>query len=231
MRDDEETVIRLRDALRTSDEVPASSELVWLGRNDGRIDVRLRDETGREHHIVAFEDGANLSISLVLTEPDLVPRRAPVAVVVNGPSGSGKSTLMRALSDTADFPWVVFDEPILGQADQRMLLWRERAPHMHRGFIDGMAALAAAGNAVAVAAAGHPQSMFAKALTNVHTTFVGLDCPIDVLIERERGRTGRWGGLALQSVGVHSGWAYDIRIDTSATPPAVAAEAVLATLP
>ncbi len=43
-----------------------------------RIDVRLRDADGREHHVVANEDPTGLSIVLVLSEPDQVPVQEPV---------------------------------------------------------------------------------------------------------------------------------------------------------
>jgi chloramphenicol 3-O-phosphotransferase len=107
-------------------------------------------------------------------------------------------------------------------------VWPERAPHIHTGFIDGIAAVAAAGNAVAVAAGGHAQARFQASLREVRAFYVGLDCPMQVLLEREHGRVGRWGGLAVQSSQAHEGWSYDLRLDTSQMSPHEAARAVLA---
>jgi chloramphenicol 3-O-phosphotransferase len=227
---DDDTLARLRKALAadgTAGDI-ADSDLVWFGRNVDRIDVRLRDADGREHHVVATEDHPGLSIVLVLSEPAQVPVQPPVVVVVNGPSGSGKSTLLRSIAEVSEVPWVTFDEPILGTTDQPLLVWPERSPQLHDGFLDGIVAVAAAGNAVAVAAAGHGQDRFRASMRGVRALYVGLDCPIDVLLEREHGREGRWGGLALQSSRAHDGWTYDLRLDTSELAPNEAALAVLA---
>jgi chloramphenicol 3-O phosphotransferase len=230
--DDDTTLRRLRDELRAADshQRVAEAGLVWLGRNGDRIDVRLRDVDGREHHVVANEDHAGLTIVMVFTQPDQVPVQAPVVVVVNGPSSSGKSTLLRSVQEVSEAPWVIFDEPILGTTDHALLVWPERSPHLHAGFLDGIAAVAAAGNAVAVAAGGHSQGRFRASMRDVRVVYVGLDCPIEVLLERERGREERWGGLAVQSSRAHDGWSYDLRIDTSEVLPHDAARAVLARL-
>ena len=232
--DDDKVLDRVRVLLRAADpshQDVASSDVVWLGRNDQRIDVRLRDPAGREHHVVAMDDGTALTLSLVLNEPDQVPAHPPLVVVVNGPSSSGKSTLMAAIARHSHIPWVRFDEPIVGTTDQRVLVWRERAPHVHAGFLGGIAAVAAAGNAVAVSAGGHPQSSYRRSLAGLTALYVGLDCPMEVLLAWERGREGRWGGLAVQSINDHDGWSYDLRIDTSTTDPDHAALAVLALPP
>ncbi len=229
---DDEALLQLRDAIRAERESEgiADSELVWFGRNGGRFDARLRDADGREHHVVADEDHTGLRIVLMLTEPDQVPMQTPVVVVANGASGSGKSTLLRSIAEVSEVPWVTFDEPILGAADRTLLLWPQRSPQLHAGFIDGIAALAAAGNAVAIAAGGHSQARFRESMRGVRVLYVGLDCPIDVLLDCERGREGRWGGLAIQSLKAHEGWSYDLRIDTSEVPPHDAARAVIALL-
>ncbi len=166
---DDDTLARLRQALAADGTAGgiAASDLVWLGRNVDRIDVRLRDADGREHHVVATEDHPGLSIVLVFSEPAQVPVQAPVVVVVNGPSGSGKSTLLRSIAEVSEVPWVTFDEPILGTTDQPLLVWPERSPQLHDGFLDGIVAVAAAGNAVAVAAAGHGQDRFRALMREV----------------------------------------------------------------
>lgn len=123
------------------------------------------------------------------------------AIVINGPSGAGKSMLMRALQQVALVPLVIFDEPEhIGTVRPEYLIWRERAPALHRGYLDAIAALARAGNFVAIPGAGHRQAEFVEALGDVRTLTIGLTCELDVLIERER-RTGRWGGRDCRGFG------------------------------
>jgi hypothetical protein len=71
-------------------------------------------------------------------------------VVVNGPSSSGKSTLLGALRDESAEPWVIFDEPMFGGVRSEYLIWPERAPLLHDGFLKGIASLARTGNLVAL---------------------------------------------------------------------------------
>lgn len=151
------------------------------------------------------------------------------AVVINGPSGAGKSTLMNALQQIADAPFVIFDEPEqIGTVQPGYLIWRDRAPALHRGYLDAVAALARAGNHVAVPAAGHGYGEFVTSLRGTTTLTVGLTCDQRVLVERER-RTGRWGGIAAASSTVHDGWTYDLEFDTTDGPdPIVIARTVLA---
>jgi chloramphenicol 3-O-phosphotransferase len=140
------------------------------------------------------------------------------AVLINGPSGDGKSTLMRAMQQIADGPFVIFDEPEhVGTVQPEYLIWRDRAPALHRGYLDAIAALAGAGNDVALPAAGHRQADFVDAFGDVPLRTVGLRCDLSVLVERER-RSGRWGGIAAESFGVHDGWTYDIEFDTTRSP-------------
>lgn len=230
MPQDDDSLRRVREALHADESLQqlSEAEVVWLGRNVNRIDARLRDRDGREHHVVANDDHGDLTIVLALSQPDKVPVQAPVVVVANGPSGAGKSTLLRAIDDVSDVPWVTFDEPILGTAHQALLVWPQCSPQLHAGFLDGIAALAAAGNAVAVAAGGNSQDQFRSSLQGVRVLYVGLDCPANVLLEREHGREGRWGGLAMQSLHAHDDWSYDLRINTNDTSPHEAARDVLA---
>ena len=139
-------------------------------------------------------------------------------IVVNGPSGAGKSTLMRALQSVATFPLVVLDEPEeIGTVQPGYLIWRDRAPSLHRGYLAAIATLARAGNHVAVSAAGHPHLDIADAFEDMFVVTVGLTCEFEVLCERER-RTGRWAGIAAESLGAHHGWTYDLEFDTTDDP-------------
>ncbi len=98
---------------------------------------------------------------------------------------------------------------------------------LHRGYLVAIAALARAGNHGATPAAGQDQAEFVAALGDVPTLTVGLTCALDVLIERER-RTGRWGGIEMDSPVIHEGWIYDLEFDTTSSPdPFVIAQKVL----
>ena len=143
-------------------------------------------------------------------------------IVVNGPSGAGKSTLMRALQSVATFPLVVLDEPEhIGTVQPGYLIWRDRAPSLHRGYLAAVATLARVGNHVALSAAGHRFHELMGAFTGVSAVTVGLTCEFHVLLEREA-RTGRWAGIAAASVDVHDGWTYDLEFDTTDGPDPLA---------
>ena len=202
-------------------------EIRWSVVNGARVDAGVFAADGAEWRVVFGMDRDRLAWLSVYKRPprfDGVPGGR--AVVVNGPSGSGKSSLMEAMAERAGTPWVVFDEPVLGSAPPGYLIWRDASPTLHEGFVAGIAALAAAGTQVAASAAGHPQEMFEAAFDAVPTLYVGLDCPLAVLLERELGRPGRWGGLAEASLTVHDGWSYDLRLDSSEASSAELADCV-----
>lgn len=200
----------------------------WLGQNEGRVDAGVV-APGREWRVVFFlgDDGLVTSVDVHEKPPLFEGVPGGRAIVVNGPSGAGKSSLMEAVLEQATTPWVIFDEPWLGATRQVHLIWRDTAPVLHEGFLRGIAAVAATGNQVALAAAGHPAAVVTEAFAGVPLLLVGLDCPLEVLLVRERGRPGRWGGLAAASLDVHDGWSYDLRFDSSTTGPQEMAEAVL----
>ena len=139
-------------------------------------------------------------------------------IVVNGPSGAGKSTLMTALQSHASFPLVVLDEPEhIGTVQPGYLIWRDTAPALHRGYLAAIRTLASTGNHVALSAAGHPHDEISAAFKGLPIIRIGMHCDISVLAEREQ-RTGRWAGIAAQSLGVHDGWTYDLEFDTTHGP-------------
>jgi chloramphenicol 3-O-phosphotransferase len=118
----------------------------------------------------------------------------------------------------ASVPLVIFDEPEhVGTVQPEYLIWRDRAPSLHRGYLRAIGALARSGNHVAVSAGGHAQREFTEAFRDVALVTVGLTCDPDVLNTRER-RSGRWGGIAAASLGVHDAWTYDLQFDTTAEP-------------
>ena len=220
------------DAARIADELvalrSADVEIHTLSVNNERVDVIARAD-GREWRVVfATADGKRVDWLNAYERPPLfegVSRGR--AVIVNGPSSSGKSSVVAQICMRGAVPWVGFDEPMFGEVRVGYLIWRERADVLHRGFLEGIAALSRCGNCVAVAAGGHPQSMFDDAFVGIPTLRVGLDCDLAELSRRERGRRDVPGGLAESSLEVHAGWQYDVRFDTGRTSAGDIADAVL----
>ena len=140
------------------------------------------------------------------------------ALVVNGPSSSGKSTLLGALQDRAAEPWVIFDEPVFGGVRGEYLIWPDRVPLLHTGFLNGIAALARTDNLVALAAGGHDSETIRRAFAGLRTLWVGLDCPAEERRRREATRIDVAGGLFAASPHIHDGWEYDLRFDTTEVP-------------
>jgi chloramphenicol 3-O phosphotransferase len=185
--------------------------------NGDRVDVRAGDAEDEWHIVFGVIDGGVDWMHTYRRPPAFPGVAGGRAVVVNGPSSVGKSTLLAALQAATVEPWVVFDEPHLGAVRPEHLIWREGREVLHRGFVEGIAALARAGNSVAVAAGGLPQSWFDVAFADVPTLRVGLQCPTEELDRREATRRDVRGGLAAASLGVHDGWSYDLEFDTAAT--------------
>ena len=85
----------------------------------------------------------------------------------------------------------------------------------------------AAGNLVGLSAAGHRAAEIDEAFDDLAVVRIGLDCDVPTLLERERGREGRWGGLVAASLSVHEGWRYDARFDTARHSTSTIVEEVL----
>jgi chloramphenicol 3-O-phosphotransferase len=197
----------------------AAATIDWIAINGDRVDVVL--SSGEAQWRVTFGSSSGTTIDWlgVYSRPsqfDGFPGGR--AIIVNGPSGAGKSTLMLAMQQIAAVPLVIFDEPEhIGAVKQEYLIWRDRAPTLHTGYLRAIASLARAGNIVAAPGAGHSYKEFMEAFGDVSMLRVGLTCNLNVLIERER-RSGRWGGIAEESLGVHEGWTYDLNFDTTNNP-------------
>jgi chloramphenicol 3-O-phosphotransferase len=205
-------------------------EIQSIDGHDLRTDVDVTAADDVTARIVFARDGSGLLTWLhVYVKPPSFPGVAGGRIiVVNGPSGSGKSTLMVGLQSVAPFPLVVLDEPEhVGTVQPGYLIWRDTAPALHRGYLAAIRALAGEGNHVALSAAGHGHAEIAEAFAGVPMVRIGLHCDVDVLVDRER-RTGRWAGIAHQSLTVHDGWTYDLEFDTTHGPdPRELAERVL----
>jgi chloramphenicol 3-O-phosphotransferase len=200
----------------------ADTRIGWLAVNGSRVDA-LVTARGTQWRIVFHTVTATTVDALdVFERPERFDGiEGGCVILLNGPSGAGKSMLMRALQQIAPMPLVVLDEPEhVGAVQPEYLIWRDRAPALHRGYLDAIGALARAGNLVATPAAGHRQDEFMVAFGDVATINVGLTCEHDVLVERER-RTGRWAGISTVAPGIHEGWHYDFEFDTTDEPDPV----------
>ena len=176
-------------------------------------------------------------------------------IVLNGTSSSGKSTLMRALQARLDGAWLgVGIDTVVFALPKRYLdqpLWSEvfryvdaepgaEAPFrietgdLGQQLVDGLhrmvTSLADAGLSVIV---DHvlldPDWVvdLAGRLASHEVLFVGVRCPRDVVVVRERDRHDRTIGQALAQIDVvHRAGGYDLEVDTSVMSPEAAAEVV-----
>ena len=198
-------------------------EIRWLGVNGPRADAEIVSGDGREWRVVFMTDDTLRARELwVFQRPEPFEGvEGGRAIVVDGAVGAGKSTLMQRFADTDDSPWVVFDEINFGRIHTRHLIWRQTCGPLYVGFLAGIGALAAQGNQVIMTSSGLPQQMFLDALAAVPTLYVGLECKLAVLLERNHGREGRWAGQSESSFAGFgaNGWHFDLLLDSSSLSP------------
>jgi chloramphenicol 3-O phosphotransferase len=176
-------------------------------------------------------------------------------IVLNGTSSAGKSTLTRALQARLDGPWlgigidtVVFALPKAyldppGWAEVFRYVpaepgspapFRIETGELGHRLIDGMhrmvASLADAGLSVIVdhvllEPAWLPD--LRARLAGHEALFVGVRCPLDVVVAREAARKDRTiGQAAAQFDVVHRSGGYDLEVDTSMLSPGAAADRI-----
>jgi chloramphenicol 3-O phosphotransferase len=189
---------------------------------------------------------------------DAAPRPGRI-ILLNGTSRSGKTTLVKALQSVLPDPWLeigidrfVFalpkrylDQPLWSEVFRYVrpdgrddgpfrietgVLGRRLVTGMHRT----VAALAAAGLDVIV---DHVllEDAWLEECHRLWGAFdvlvVGVRCPLDVVLERERTRRDRTiGQAAAQFAVVHRGRANDLEVDTSALTRVEAALRIVAAL-
>ena len=196
-------------------------------KNGLRVDARFRAGTGDRWLVVIwFSDESLDGVESVTVYPRPKPFDGSIGglvIVVNGPSSVGKSALMRAFVNQAQTPFAAFDEPFLGALRPDFLAWPDTLGRHGDGVLRAIAASAELGNQFIVSAAGIAQPRIRSALEAVETLYVGLNAPLAVLVERQLTQADKFGGLAEESINIHEGWKYDLRIDTERCSPDVAA--------
>jgi len=151
--------------------------------------------------------------------------------VLNGPSSSGKTTLARLARDVLGPQAVALsiDDLYAGLHRGRRNDW-SLFISLTRVLFETAASFAREGFDVIVDTVFERRECWdagQAALRELRIVLVRVDCPVDVLAERERARMDRRPGLAAdQARRVHDGYTYNLTLDTSAMPPADCARAI-----
>jgi len=186
-------------------------------------------------------------------------RPAGRVILINGTSSSGKTTLVRALQAALPDPWLeigidrfVFalpkrylDQPLWSEVFRYVRPdgatdgpFRIETGELGRRLVSGMhrtvAALADSGLDVIVDHVLLESEWLdecRRLWAPFDVLFVGVRCPLEVVVERERSRRDRTiGQAAAQFEVVHRAGGYDLEVDTSRLGPEEAAARVVAAL-
>lgn len=165
-------------------------------------------------------------------------------IVLNGTSSSGKTSIARAFQELAPRTFLNFSIDSILSTLPRSAIERIassddisdlRVPELVRAFYACVRELLALGHDLiidhAVTAQYHAELLRA-AIEGHDVLLVGLDCPPEVLRQRERERGDRRAGMAEQQhVHIHSRLQYDLFLDTSTMSPQDAAARIVEVLP
>ncbi len=154
-------------------------------------------------------------------------------IILNGTSSSGKTSILHALQDVMDEPYLdVGIDKFIWMLPERYLerpLWDDvlglasKAGETGHGLVHGMHlaidTLARSGWNVVADHVLVEESWLAECVSmfaDLPAYLVGIRCPLEVLVERERSRKNRTlGQAALQFPLVHRHGVYDLEVDTS----------------
>lgn len=165
-------------------------------------------------------------------------------ILLNGASSSGKTSILNALQAQLPEPylnagidkfiWMLPErylerplwDDVLGLATEAGLMGHRLFSAMHQA----LAVLSQAGlNVVADHVLVEPAwvAQCVELLADLPAYLVGVRCPLEVLIERERARKNRTlGQAAAQYPLVHANCIYDVEVDTSQYSPEQCAELI-----
>ncbi len=206
---------------------------IAVGVGDGaerRVDAVVHSPD-REWSVPFFVDEKTSAVSKlwVYERPGACHTESGLVIVVNGTSGVGKSALLEALLEEATTPWIVFDEPHVGRVPTEYLIWRDAAPSLHRAAFIAMRSLAESGIQVAISAGGFDQQTICESLRGVPVRLVALRCSEESLGKRLAVEPHKRPIASLDRTvaDVHTGWTYDLELDTDgATPHQLAAQVI-----
>lgn len=164
-------------------------------------------------------------------------------VVLNGTSSSGKTSIARAFQEIAPRLFLNFSiDSILYSLPESTIerikrggdITDLRFPELVRAFYTCVRELAALGHDLVIdhAVVSRAEAeMLLAAVERYRVFLVGLDCPLEVVVDRERGRGDRRPGLAAaQCERIHRWLEYDLVIDTSRATPHEAARQIVTAL-
>jgi chloramphenicol 3-O phosphotransferase len=148
-------------------------------------------------------------------------------ILLNGASSAGKSTLCRAIQAQADEPFLQFSpdffmfktEILPRRRDEGgVFAWEAMRPKVFEGYYNCLPALARAGNNLVldyVMEAKEQLEALVERLEGFDVFYVGVHCPPDELIRREKLRGDRGTGDAQRDFEtVHSFSGYDLEVDS-----------------
>jgi chloramphenicol 3-O phosphotransferase len=178
-------------------------------------------------------------------------------VILNGAPRSGKSSIVAVIQDTFDGPWMnlgvdVFAREVTPRRYRPGMGLRPGeeshalaplVPAFYAAFYDSIAAHSRAGLNVVVDVAHHDAKILAESarrLEGLPVLFVGVRCPIEVVMQRRNvGQPGREGQYATGTEAepvpspvarwqeaVHVPGIYDLEVDTSRQSPEECAAAI-----
>jgi chloramphenicol 3-O phosphotransferase len=164
-------------------------------------------------------------------------------VILNGTSSSGKTAIARAFQELAPGLFLNFSidsilfalPPSAIERIQRGAPIEDlRYPELVRAFYACVQTLASLGHDLVIDHAVISQAeaeLLRAAVTGHRLLLVAVDCPLPLLVERERARGDRRIGLAAaQYERIHQSLSYDLRIDSAELTAEDAARAIVSAL-
>ena len=146
-------------------------------------------------------------------------------ILLNGTSSAGKSTLCKVLKGVIDEPfWYMASDQFVeaGMAPSRKdeggdFDWNILRPHFFDGFHRVLPAFASAGNNLLVEHIIEEERWLDDLLRLLHgfdVFFVGVHCPLEEVLRRERERGNRQLGEARYHMKTHDFCSYDSEVDS-----------------
>lgn len=153
----------------------------------------------------------------------------------NGPPSSGKTSLVSSLRDVLAEPWfhLSLDDFRSGFSER---WWTEDDGQLFErvmaGYLGSLVQIANAGIDVLAESVITPsrQRLYETTFGEIPIALIGVQCPLEVAMEREQARGDRRRGPidldADDYMAVHAGLSYDLEVSTTAVNPKDLAEAV-----